>query len=686
MLLAGLAHQPCAGMQPRGGSRAAPRLVSAAPARLAAPRARSSRRPAVAVEARHRHSKTASSNGKHVEEEVQSFQQLFAPDSKGFGGGKRRRAGAGPEALVHFCIMRKLEFGQGFKLAGSAGALGAWDHTQGPDLAWHEGDRWSVHVSLPQGAHDFKFVLQHRSGHLEWEPGSNRHIVVPKSAAELQVVGHWGSTEDTDVLELQQHPGYRKQLQADLAAERAKQQAMEEEEAAAVAAAPVHADGAEALAGEEWAAQLDADAPANKLLLQVLHGFKQDMLSGLSGVTMTMQEMQAELSEVQQQVASLSAGRPLNAAPSELLFAAAEAHDVIPADMLSLQQEMMNFKEESQELRQEMQELRRDLEAQMAENTAAVQDLEHLVKHVVSTSGEGLPSPADELGAASEGWSPALAASGGGGGGRAVAAAALAASPAPVGEEEDVAAEEVLDAEDRLLLERINHLASDLSAEMQEAVHELELQQQTLLQRTQHIVGGAGSSPRSLGWAGSAGDPAGMGSMLPLAARLLESHDAVAWYNGLMLTVLTSCGLWTDELWDGVREEPLRATWASYKATWTDACVQTWKDSITTRQALMASLSTNTMLAMHVMWSLQELSTRSKPLAGKLTHLGTSIELGLMLKLWQKGGVGRGWSLGVSPVGGAVPVGGGEAAAAAQCAVVLQRWLAASGYKQPAVY
>lgn len=125
-----------------------------------------------------------------------------------------------------------------------------------------------------------------------------------------------------------------------------------------------------------------------------------------------------------------------------------------------------------------------------------------------------------------------------------------------------------------------------------------------------------------------------------------------------------------------------RATWGSYKATWTDACVQTWKGSVTTRKALMAALSTNTMLAMHVMWSLQELSSRSKPLAAMLTQLGTSIELGLMMKLWQKGGIGKGWALGVS----GAPVGGGEAAAAAQCSVVLQRWLAASGYKQPALY
>lgn len=122
-------------------------------------------------------------------------------------------------------------------------------------------------------------MLVHRSGHLEWEPGSNRAITVPASAAELQVVGHWGKTEDTDVLELQQHPGYRKKLAADLAAQQAKQLAREEQEAAAVAAA---AAPAALPAGGDWT-QLDGP------LLDVLQDFKADVLSGLSGVTATVQ-------------------------------------------------------------------------------------------------------------------------------------------------------------------------------------------------------------------------------------------------------------------------------------------------------------------------------------------------------------------------------------------------------------
>jgi hypothetical protein len=54
-----------------------------------------------------------------------------------------------------------------------------------------------------------KLILKHvfnctlrRSGECEWEPGSNRVLEVPSSAAEMQVAGHWGDTSDTEALEV----------------------------------------------------------------------------------------------------------------------------------------------------------------------------------------------------------------------------------------------------------------------------------------------------------------------------------------------------------------------------------------------------------------------------------------------------------------------------------------------------
>lgn len=44
-------------------------------------------------------------------------------------------------------------------------------------------------------SYEFKFLLEHRSGHLEWENGTNRTFTVPKTAAEMLVQGKWGSTQ-----------------------------------------------------------------------------------------------------------------------------------------------------------------------------------------------------------------------------------------------------------------------------------------------------------------------------------------------------------------------------------------------------------------------------------------------------------------------------------------------------------
>jgi hypothetical protein len=122
-----------------------------------------------------------------------------------------------------------------------------------------------------------------------------------------------------------------------------------------------------------------------------------------------------------------------------------------------------------------------------------------------------------------------------------------------------------------------------------------------------------------------------------------------------------------------------RSTYTAYKSVWSEACLQTWKDNITTRQALLTALSTGRqqLLSMHILWSLQELCTHCRQLQDILPEVATPIELGLMQKLRQKGGAGQGWALGVT----GAPVGGGESAAAAQCAVLLQRWLAAADGK-----
>lgn len=216
-----------------------------------------------------------------------------------------------------------------------------------------------------------------------------------------------------------------------------------------------------------------------------------------------------------------------------------------------------------------MQELKTNMQEQVADNTAAVQDLELLVKHLINTSGGPPPPPPARLSgssssstAVSEGWSPPTGSTTS----SRAAPAATAARAAPV-RVEDVSGE-LLDVEDRMLLERINHLASGISTEMREAVHELELQQQTLLERHQNFLtpdrgsGSAGSSPLGSVWGqsiGIAGSGSGsMAHMMPVAARWLESREAVPFFKGLLVTFMMSSGLWSDGLWGELQGEPLR--------------------------------------------------------------------------------------------------------------------------------
>lgn len=125
------------------------------------------------------------------------------------------------------------------------------------------------------------------------------------------------------------------------------------------------------------------------------------------------------------------------------------------------------FLQDSHDLRDEMEALRLSLEQQMTDNTAAVQHLESQIRQLMALQGIDMtsmpPRPATVVAAAAVAPPPPGVASG---------------RPSTPGSSGPPGSSEMLDPEDKLLLERINHLASDLSEEMKEAVQELELQQQ----------------------------------------------------------------------------------------------------------------------------------------------------------------------------------------------------------------
>ncbi|KAF8069435.1 protein phosphatase methylesterase 1 [Scenedesmus sp. PABB004] len=138
-------------------------------------------------------------------EAVQSFNELFQQHDE--GGWDAARARGSPRRArdvdVHLGVTCPTEYGQSLRVVGAGPALGDWDVERGPRLVWHEGNVWSARVGLPPGASvEFKYVLMHCSGDAEWEPGSNRALEVPASAAALEVAAAWGATSETDVLEL----------------------------------------------------------------------------------------------------------------------------------------------------------------------------------------------------------------------------------------------------------------------------------------------------------------------------------------------------------------------------------------------------------------------------------------------------------------------------------------------------
>lgn len=231
--------------------------------------------------------------------------------------------------------------------------------------------------------------------------------------------------------------------------------------------------------------------------------------------------------------------------------------------------------QDSHGLRDELENLRFSLERQMADNTAAVHDLELLVKQLLGMEpGSSSIDPISRAG--SVGPASVIAASAVAPARSAQPGSSRANSPGSSG---PPGSAEMLDQEDKMLLERINLLASDLSEEMKEAVQELELQQQSLLERHQHII--ADLSPRSnsnnnnrmaldLGFGpglgmrmqptvGAGGSQAQAGVyVMVTVARWLESRDVQQYYQGLLVALMVSCGLWRDSMWDELQAGALR--------------------------------------------------------------------------------------------------------------------------------
>lgn len=60
-------------------------------------------------------------------------------------------------------------FGEGLKVVGSSGAIGAWEISAAPDMRWTDGNVWALDLNLPQQAgFEYKLVHVHCNG-TSWE-------------------------------------------------------------------------------------------------------------------------------------------------------------------------------------------------------------------------------------------------------------------------------------------------------------------------------------------------------------------------------------------------------------------------------------------------------------------------------------------------------------------------------------
>lgn len=113
------------------------------------------------------------------------------------------KQGGGALCAVTFAVKHHVNYGQRLKVVGSPDALGAWECSAAPEMAWSEGDQWALTVDLPAGKHEFKIAVGSKRGEqVEWEHGHNRVVEVPdpKGAASshgpVQVDCEWSHTEE----------------------------------------------------------------------------------------------------------------------------------------------------------------------------------------------------------------------------------------------------------------------------------------------------------------------------------------------------------------------------------------------------------------------------------------------------------------------------------------------------------
>uniref|UniRef100_A0A0E0CAI2 CBM20 domain-containing protein n=1 Tax=Oryza meridionalis TaxID=40149 RepID=A0A0E0CAI2_9ORYZ len=109
-----------------------------------------------------------------------------------------------PTKTVHvkFVLQKRCAFGQRFLVVGDVAALGLWNPAKAAALDWSEDHVWTVKKELPaERSIEFKFLLQDRSGHVEWQHGRNRILHVADTSNTLIVCEDWDEAKNQQVSE-----------------------------------------------------------------------------------------------------------------------------------------------------------------------------------------------------------------------------------------------------------------------------------------------------------------------------------------------------------------------------------------------------------------------------------------------------------------------------------------------------
>eukprot|EP00195_Chlamydomonas_chlamydogama_P007128 CAMPEP_0202896286 /NCGR_PEP_ID=MMETSP1392-20130828/5318_1 /ASSEMBLY_ACC=CAM_ASM_000868 /TAXON_ID=225041 /ORGANISM="Chlamydomonas chlamydogama, Strain SAG 11-48b" /LENGTH=1485 /DNA_ID=CAMNT_0049581583 /DNA_START=292 /DNA_END=4749 /DNA_ORIENTATION=- len=117
-------------------------------------------------------------------------------------------------SMVHFTVPHFITHpGQHLVVTGAVSELGSWNASQGVQLKWGPGHRWTAGVELPLAAMEAKIVL-YSGGQYVWEPTPNRKLDLdllvssnsPTGAGDVYLSCDWGAGPSTAAVVVPQPP------------------------------------------------------------------------------------------------------------------------------------------------------------------------------------------------------------------------------------------------------------------------------------------------------------------------------------------------------------------------------------------------------------------------------------------------------------------------------------------------